>query len=579
MELEKVNTKYKNILKISTILIYAISILIYEIGICNGETIKNFFEYHIVAYNFSLCRIVLYAIFFALLLKNLDKFIYNAIETLNTKTKKIIIGIYIPVAVITVVYVLIKWISLYKALTLTIVLLMGLVFLVYVSNNYIKNTILITFTLGVIFTFTTNFHHSLDEKKHMSSAINVASGNINFKKHPLNEPAFNNIYFSCDIDMFAQFYNKKYEPNLTEDWEVTEDSEVYFMSSCPADYNFIMYLPSAAGITFAKILGGSIADVYITGRLFNLIVYMLMVILILKLLPYKKKIFFIIYMIPLTLLIAASYSVDGITIGIIGTFIAYCLNLSQRDYKEIKLKQILILMALYGLCLIAKNLAYCTMILFVLVLPIFKILKNNKKSLPIIISIIVIAVVICGILIIGKFTSTVEAGGDIRGGDTSVAGQIEFLLSSPTNIIKVGFEHIMNSLLNYNWYNYLNHEIFFGKYYSQIFLLILMFVAYACITDKEEEIPTRVKIVSLITFFVVYATTSLMLYLTFTPVGQINISGYQPRYLTPVFPIILMLIKNKITTNANKKEESDTLISLISGLFIILNLFCVTYVI
>lgn len=314
MELEKVNEKYRKILKVLTFALYAISIAVYEIGICNGETIKNFFENNVVSYNFSLCRLALYVIFFVLLFKNLDKFIYNAIDTLQTKTKKIVIGIYIPVAVITIIYVLLKWISIYKALTLVIILLMGLVFLIYVSNDYIKNTILITFTLGVIFTFATDFHHAIDEKKHMASSINVASGNINFKEHPLNETAFTNIFFNCDIDMFAKFYGQKYEPNLIDDWFVTEESQIYYVCSCPADYNFIMYLPSAAGIVFARTLGGSIADVYITGRLFNLIAYMLMVITILKLLPYKKKIFFIIYMIPFTLLIAASYSVDGLTI-------------------------------------------------------------------------------------------------------------------------------------------------------------------------------------------------------------------------------------------------------------------------
>ena len=42
------------------------------------------------------------------------------------------------------------------------------------------------------------------------------------------------------------------------------------------------------------------------------------------------------------------------------------------------MKQILTLMVLFALCLLAKNLAYCAIILFIFVLPIFKILKNNK---------------------------------------------------------------------------------------------------------------------------------------------------------------------------------------------------------
>lgn len=579
MELKKINFKNRKALKILTIAIYLISILIYEIGICNGEVL---FRNETISYNFSLCRIVIYVIFLILLFKNIDKFIENAIASLELKSKKIVIGIYIPVAIIIITYVLIRWISIYKALTLTIALLMGLLFIIYISSNYIKNTIILTFTLGIVFTFATDFHHAIDEKKHMMSAVNLANGNFDYSKNPLNEPAYNNIIFNCDIDSFIQFYAKKYEPALTDEWNRTEETEMYYVCSAPADYNFVLYTPSAAGIIFAKMLGGSIADVYIVGRLFNLITYAIMIIAILKLLPYKKKIFYIIYMIPFTLLLAASYSIDGICIGLIGIFIAYCLNLSERDYKEIKLKQILTLMVLFALCLLAKNLVYCTVILFVLVLPIFKILKNNKKNLPVILSIILIAVLVCGVLLLNKLEATTSSGGDPRGGETSVSGQINFLLSSPSNIVKVGFEHIMNSILNYDWYTYLNNVKFFGKYYAQIFFLEMIFIIYVCVTDNSKKIELRTSIVSLITFIAIYVTTSIMLYLTFTPVGQINISGYQPRYLTPILSIVFMLINNKRFIGKSSKEDeekNDINISLISGLFIIIDLVCLTYVI
>lgn len=582
MELKRINLKNKKVLKFLTIAIYVISILIYEIGICNGQVIKDYIEKGLVSYNFSLCRIVIYAIFLILLIKNVNKFIENAINSLELKSKKIIIGIYIPIAIITIIYVFIRWVSIYKVLTLTIMLLMGLLFIIYISSNYIKNTIILTFTLGIVFTFATDFNHAIDEKKHIMSAVNLANGNLNYSKKPLNEPAYNNIIFNCDIDSFIQFYAKKYEPALTDEWNRTEDTEMYYVCSAPADYNFVLYIPSAAGIMFAKLLCGSIADVYIVGRLFNLIAYAIMIIIILKLLPYKKKIFYIIYMIPFTLLLAASYSVDGICVGLIGIFIAYCLNLSERDYKEIKLKQILTLMVLFALCLLAKNLVYCTVILFVLILPIFKILKNNKKNLPVIISIILIAMVICGILLLNKLGATTSSGGDPRGGETSVLGQIKFLLSSPLNIVKVGFEHTMNSILNYNWYTYLNNLNFFGKYYAQIFFFEMIFVIYVCVTDNSKKIKLRTSIVALMTFITVYATTSIMLYLIFTPVGQINISGYQPRYLIPILPIVLMLINNKrFIGKSNKEEEEivDTNVSLISGLITIIDLICLIYVV
>lgn len=579
MELKKINLKNRKVLKILTIAIYLISILIYEIGICNGEAL---FKNETISYNFSLCRTVIYLIFLILLIKNINRFIENAIASLELKVKKIVLGIYIPVTIITIIYVLIRWISIYKALTLTIALLMGLLFIIYISSNYIKNTIIITFTLGIVFTFATDFNHAIDEKKHIMSAVNLANGNFNYSKNPLNEPAYNNIIFNCDIDSFIQFYSKKYEPALTDEWNRTEETEMYYICSAPTDYNFVLYIPSALGINFSRLLGGSVADTYITGRLFNLITYAIMIIAILKLLPYKKKIFYIIYMIPFTLLLAASYSVDGFCIGLIGIFIAYCLKLSEIDYKEIKLKQILTLMILFALCLLAKNLVYCTVILFVLVLPIFKILKNNKKSLPVIISIILIAILICGALLLNKLEATTSSGGDPRGGQTSVSGQINFLLSSPFNIVEVGFEHIMNSVLNFNWYTYLNNSNFFGKYFAQIFFLEMIFIIYVCVTDNSKKINTRTTIVSLITFIITYAATSIMLYLTFTPVGQINISGYQPRYLTPILPIVLMLTNNKRYIGKSSKEQEeviDTNVSLISGFIIIIDLVCLIYIV
>lgn len=580
--LAKFNFKNRKMLKILTIVIYALSILIYEIGICNGEVLKKFFSTREFLYNFSMCRIALYIIFFILLFKNIDKFIENTIETLKLKSKKIILCIYIPLMIIVDIYVLIRWISIYKALTLIIALLMGLLFIIYITSNYIKNVIVITFTFGTIFTFSTDFNHAIDEKKHIMSVINIAGGNFNYVKNPLCESAYNNIIFNCDIDSFIQFFAKKYEVNLTDEWNRTEETELYYICSSPADYNFILYIPSTIGVTFAKILGGSIADVYIVGRLFNLIAYSLMVILILKLLPYKQKIFFIIYMLPFQLLLAASFSVDGICLGILGIFIAYCLKLSEINYKEIKLKQILILMALFALCLLVKNLAYCAIILFIFVLPIGKILKNNKKSLPIIFSIIAVAAVICGVLLVNKLTATASFGGDPRGGDTSLIRQVQFLLETPSNIVKVGFEHVMNSLLNYNWYTYLNNVSFFGKYNAQIFFLELIFIVYAVCTDNSKEVSLRTKIVSIITFIGVFASTSLMLYLIFTPVGQINISGYQPRYLTPIFPILFMLVNNKKLVgkmSAQDLEKQDISISLVSGMFIIIDLFCLIYVI
>ena len=90
MLLEKIDLKKNKVLKISTIIIYVIAILIFEIGICNGMNLKNFIYQGVIKYNFSLCRIVSYIIFLIAMIKNIDKFIPEALETIKLPIKKYI---------------------------------------------------------------------------------------------------------------------------------------------------------------------------------------------------------------------------------------------------------------------------------------------------------------------------------------------------------------------------------------------------------------------------------------------------------------------------------------------------------
>lgn len=539
------------LIKLLTIIIFMFSMILYEVGICKIN-------------NINFCRISLYLVFIIILYKNIDKFIPNV--TKGIKWKKIIFIIFVISVIFLLTYSILKWNSIYKIVLVMIFALMGTLVITYISEDYIKNVIVIISTIGMLFSITTSFHHCLDEKKHSMSAINMAFGNISYSKNPLNEPAFNNIMFSCDINSYAKFFKEKYIPNLTNDWGNSKENEYYYICSSPADYNFILYIPSAIGIRLATILGGSIADVYIVGRIFNLIAYGIIVTIILKILPYKKKIFFIIYMLPIALLLSATYSIDGICIGIIGLFIAYCLKINE-NCEKIKLKQICILVLLFGLCLLAKNLAYFAVIFFILTLPIKKILKNNKKIVPILSFIIIGLILILTVLLINKANNMVINGkADVRGGETDGKGQIKFLLENPMNIVNVLFSHIMESLLNYDWYMQLNQTEFFGKYYKQIFFIELIFLIYVAITDSDRETTIRVKIVSILTFFAVFFSTSLMLYLNFTPIGMIGIKGYQTRYILPVLPIMLMIVSK------NRKQCNNMLICTVLLMIIFMDL-------
>ena len=283
---------------------------------------------------------------------------------------------------------------------------------------------------------------------------------------------------------------------------------------------------------------------------------------------YIPVIFYVIYMLPMMIMLCGSYSADVSCIGLVGIFIAYCLNLYERKPEEIKLKQILIGMILFAISLLAKNFAYIGIGFLVFMLPVWKIIKNNKKQMPIIGIIIAIVVLLLGIKIFG---GTQIAANDPRGGQTSMQGQIEFLKSNPINIFKVGINHLFNTFLDFDWYAYLNQNVFFNQYYRNIFILQFIFILYVAITDYSKKFTFKEKIVPIMTFLLVFASTSLILYLTFTAVGETRVSGYQTRYIVPILPLLLMLINNR---QEKENEEEIDYIPIINMLFIILDIIC-----
>lgn len=543
-----------------TILIISMSIFLYEICFCNLNDIKinN-------TYNFSLFRIVMYIVFIALYIKFSKKFIKEAEKTLLSKRK--IIYIYVVLAILYTIYKITTERNYYVLVLIFLTELNGLLFILYVTKDYIKNIIIITLTLGFIFSISTDINHIVDEKKHFISSLNVAFGNFNFKQG-LTDEELNNIDFNLPAINFArEYFNKNTSFNMQK---IPEDESIY---STPTDNNALLYIPSSIGINIARLFGGSIADIYFAGRMSNLITYAILMIIIFKLLPFKKDIFYSLYLLPMVFALSGSYSLDGITIGLIGIFIAYLLKIYKEDYNKINLKQIAILMILFIISLMCKNGAYLGICILIFILPISKIIKNNKKIL-IFISTILILASILGIWQGSKMSNS--SSGDIRVDGTSPAKQIEFLLESPTNIIEVYKNYLRQSLFNFSWYTGFNLRVFCGSYYSSITFCLIIFILYISITDCSYTFKKNEKIIMFLTFAVTFFITTLTLYLAYTKVGQLTINGYQARYLIAIMPLILVNVNSRKILNNNDNNDNNICeynkISLGMGIFMILDL-------
>lgn len=438
-------------------------------------------------------------------------------------------------------------------------------FIIYVSNNQIKNVILISCTLGIVFTFTTRYNHAIDEKKHFMTALNLSFLNFDYVENPITDTGIEKLpqltkYIK--IDNFFEKYNE----------DITTDVNKEDIPSTPAGYNFITYIFPAIGIWVARILGGSIIDMYILGRIMNLILYTILICFAIKIIPYKKNILFAVAMMPFMLLLAASYSIDGYCIGTVFIFIAYCLKI-YKENDTIKLKQFFTLLIIFIFMLLAKNMAYICTAGIVFILPLWSTIKKNKKYIPIIIVATILALIlICMALAYVKITSLGDGTGDARAvGETNVTKQLKLIFTNPIHDIKLIIEHTKNTLFNFNWYANLYPGAFFTKYAPSIVLPLIIYILYISLIEDEFVLKIKDKIIFIISFLLVWGMTSTALYLSYTQVGTLYIDGYQTRYIVPILPLLLFCIANnklisKRTINRNMN------ISITSTIFILIGI-------
>lgn len=530
-----------------TILLFVANLFLYEIGFCNLKTIVEN-----GSYNFSLFRIIVYTTIIVLYIIFYKKISEEAKRILPKKKKTIIT--YMVIILLCDIYLYFKIQHIYQFILITMAEINGLLFLLYVSKDYVKNIIITAMAAGSIFSIATDAFHNIDEKKHFVSALNVSVGNFNYINEALTDTTFNNIQFNTPmIDVAMEYFDKKCDFNLER---IPQDESIF---STPANYNFIVYLPSSIGMCLARFLGGSFADVFIAGRMASILVYTIMLIIMFKLLPFKKNLFYVIYMMPMVLTLASSYSADTMTLGFVGIFIAYIFKISK---EEINLKKFLIAVVLYAPILLCKGGSYFGIITLGLMLPIIKLFKQNKKIL--FATIIIVAIALTVGLTQGKQLFN-NPDGDDRIEEASPLQQVNYLKENPTHIVKVYGYFIKLNILNIEWYQRLNIADFYGINSIPIGAILIIYIICVAITDISYTFKLKEKIVLIFTYSVVVIITISVLYFAYSKVGDIIINGYQARYIIPILPLLLGCINStKISIKPDEKGYSD--IAIVSGM-------------
>ena len=449
------------------------------------------------------------------------------------------------------------------------------ILLLFMNRNYFKNHVEYIFLIialggGICEIILTPIDGGIswDEQVHFSNAYHLLISKDTKATQELSDPQkYNFSLFNTKEEKSA--YSKHL--NEVDKIIVSDGNNISF------SFNKITYLPQSIAMFFCRIFNSSFTLLYIMGKLINLLLYAIIIFFAIKKTPICKYTMIIIGLIPTAMFLACNYSYDPPITALILLGMGYLLYEMLNKDVLLSKKNLLIIIVSFIIASCPKAI-YAFLILLLLLLPAEKF--NSSKNRKIFkVFVIITLLLMVSTFILPTVTSPTSTG-DMRGGNTSVSGQISIIKHSPLSFTKVFWNNAVLQFFN-KFFNVTSIESFsyLGSQSSNnIYYLFLILLFSSLIFNNKKQkynVNLKFKILTMIIIVIITIMIWLALYLSFTPVGSLSINGVQNRYFIPLtFPLILLFYSNKIKCEIDdKKIYSIITISLLLITFLpILNL-------
>lgn len=328
-------------------------------------------------------------------------------------------------------------------------------------------------------------------------------------------------------------------------------------------YSIFSYLPEVLGFTVARLLHLGTVPMTCLGRAFMLIAYIGCMYHAIKTSPVGKYVFMIFSLLPMTLMMSAAISYDGMVIIATTCFCATVLRL----YKEQENKKCLIECACWAFVIGGvKGGGYLVLLPIALIL----VDKNWKKSLKLILPILIAGLV--SVLLFDVFLPSDELFqfGEEASGKLSATWGWQHPVEFFDMVVRTYLRYIDTLTINMGGTSLAWLE---GTLPSVIVIGLMLVGGCGAIFEIDElKLKKKDRNIFLLVIFLEFYFTPIML-LSWTPVGYTWIEGLQGRYFMPVLPLIIMVFTKFLMNGAIKTEDGgliairkrcDTLIVLLS---------------
>lgn len=324
----------------------------------------------------------------------------------------------------------------------------------------------------------------------------------------------------------------------------TEPENTDVSTRTPISLDFACYFPQVVGISIARILNFNSEQLLYCGRFFSLLWYVFIMYWAIKKIPFGKMALFAIGSFPMTMQMVISYNYDSVLFGVCFFVTAYLMQLIYEE-KKVGWKDVLLLTVLA--VVIAKiKFIYLPIIGLALFVPKEKFGSMKKKILA---AIVVLGV--SGVTILLQKLSVVQnlaVPHATNALEQAEAISIGYMIAHPVAIVNLFFRTFEHELTNYltgmvaSPLGYL--ELWVPTLVAFAFIAILL-VSIWSETENRMDIALKIRILSFLIAGVVAAMAFTAIICDCTPMNSQRIVGFQGRYLLPVLPLVIILLKNK----------------------------------
>lgn len=468
----------------------------------------------------------------------------------------------------------------------TIALVILTVFLVITMRRQGKYGVAVNYFLalifmGILFSVIMPPLTVPDEESHFRKAYDLSSQMTFQSRETMRKTDNDSIIYLHNAASIERWY-----ADFNEKADLSETVNTKW-SSVPDTTPFYAYLFPAIGISAGRLLGLNGHWVILLGRLFNLLGVAVILAVALQLIPFGKKYFSVLLLLPEVVYLTASYSYDALNLALCFLSAAYFFYMIS-DEKPVRLKNIIIFIGIV-LIMIPIKLVYAPLLGLILLIP-RKQLQMNRK--------IIIRVATVGIL--GILAFLYWRWEDIvvllRGLDYNTEEEtrvsIKYILQYPKSTI---FVFIRNLMYNFDYYmkSILGEFVGIDRYEAlldRVYLpewmmtLISVMLVMGIYTDNKSHLCLCKKIWLLFLGTGSCLLIFLSMYLANNTISMNDIHGVQGRYFLPVlllFPAIAGKKRNDTGSDGRGLSENAYLISMMGidmiAIFTVLEHYAIYY--